>query len=446
MTESPSVLIRRVLALALVLGLLAPASAAWAQKRPAAPRVGDYVAAVVNQELVTAGEIDQRVARVRENAARGGNAASLPPDAELRQQVLDSLIEERVLVSQARDSGVRVDEVELDRAVASVATQNQLTMPQLRERLRQEGLDYGRFRANLRDQIMVDRFREREVQARIRISDADIDQLIDKQRASAAAEAEYNLAQILVTVPENASDAVIAERRARAERALSRVRGGEDFAAVAKEISEDGNRERGGEIGLRSTSRLPELFVEAARPLKVGEVAPRLLRSGAGFHVLKLVERREGNAFRVTQTHARHILLRPASSTDTEATVKRLADYKRSIERGSKKFEQLAREFSEDGSAAQGGDLGWVSPGAFVPEFEEAMNRLPIGGVSDPVTSRFGVHLIQVLERRETTLDVKQVRDQARNTLREQKYEQAYAEWVRDLRSRSYIELREPPL
>ena len=223
------------------------------------------------------------------------------------------------------------------------------------------------------------------------------------------------------------------------------MRGGEDFATVARELSEDGNRARGGEIGMRPASRLPDPFVAQVRGLKAGEISPTLLRSGAGFHVLKLVERSDSTGVRVTQTRARHILLRPSPQLSAELAQQRLADMRAQIERGSNNFEALARQYSEDGSAAQGGDLGWVNPGAFVPEFEEAMNRLPVGGLSQPVTTRFGVHLIEVVDRRETTLDAKQLREQARLALREQKFEEAYLEWVKDLRSRAYVEMREPP-
>jgi peptidyl-prolyl cis-trans isomerase SurA len=238
----------------------------------------------------------------------------------------------------------------------------------------------------------------------------------------------------------------VAERRARAEAAQARVRGGEDFAKVAREMSEDANKERGGEIGLRPVDRLPEVFVAGVQGLKPGEVAPTLLRTGAGFHLLKLVEQREGDAFRITQTRARHILLRPSAQAGAEAAARQLAEFKRLIQAGTRRFEDLARERSEDqGSGERGGDLGWTSPGAFVPEFEEAMNKLAINGISEPVQSRFGLHLIQVLERREVALDPKQLREQARAALREQKFEQAYTDWVRDLRARAYVEVRDAP-
>lgn len=409
----------------------------------ASAQTGDYIAAVVNQELVTAGELQQRLARIRDDANR--SRTQLPPPATLRKQVLDTLIDERVMVTNARENGARVEEPELDRAVANIATQNQLSIPQLRERLRLEGQSYAKFRDNIRDQLMVERLREREVASRIRISDVDIDDLIEKRRIAAGGGMQINVAQILVPVPEGASDAVVEERRTKAAAALARTRGGEDFATVAREVSEDGNRAQGGEIGLRPTDRLPDVFVKTVQGLKPGEIAPELLRSGAGFHVFKLIERQESGAFTVDQSRVRHILLRPSPELSPEAAARRLVQFKRDIQDGKKTFEQIARDNSEDGSAPQGGDLGWSSPGTFVPEFEEVVTALPVGGLSDPVTTRFGLHLIQVVDRRQTTLDLRQQREQARNLLREQKFDEAFAEWLRDLRGRAYIELRDPP-
>ena len=433
---------RRLRTAAAALVLLCAGAAAGAQGRNEL-RPGDYIIAVVNQELVTAVEVEMRLARAQEEAKRSG--ARLPPEAELRRQVLDALVEERVIVTYARDSGMKVDDVDVDRAVQNVAAQNQLTLDQLRERIKRDGLDYPRLRANLRDQIMVERLREREVGQRIRITDGDVDKLLEQQRASVSADIELNIAQILVSVPEGASEAETAARRARAEQALNRVKAGEAFDAVAREVSEDGNRQKGGELGLKPSSRLPDPFVEAVRGLQPGQVAPALLRTGAGFHALKLLERKDAAAIRVTQTRARHILLRPSAQLSAETAARRLADYRRQIESGARSFEDIARQYSEDGSAPQGGDLGWVPPGVMVPEFEEAMDKLQPGAISPPVVSRFGVHLVQVLERRQVALDAKQVREQARNVLREQKFDEAYAEWAKDLRARAYIEMREPP-
>ncbi len=414
-----------------------------AQSRVATPNMADYIVAVVNQELVTNGELQARMARIREEAAHSNTP--LPPPAEFRKQVLDALIDERVLVTNARETGPKIDEAELDRAVANVAVQNQMTLAQLRTRLQQQGLAYATFRNNVKDQMLVERVREHDVNERIKISDADIDALIAQRRAAAGKVPQLNIAQILVTVPEGASVEQTAQRKALADAAYARVRNGEDFGAVAREVSEDGNKAQGGVIGMRPADRLPDVFVAAVRDLHPGEIAPTLLRSGAGFHVIKLVARQEASAFSVTQTHARHILLRVSDQLSGDAAARRLAGFKQQILAGTKSFEQLARENSEDGSAAAGGDLGWASPGNFVPEFEDAMNALPINGISDPLASRFGVHLIQVLERREIMLDRKQQREQARNVLREQKFETAYLDWVRDLRGRAYIEMREAP-
>jgi len=428
-------------ALALSLALALPGTPVLAQAR-VAPRSADYIVAVVNNELVTQFEVEQRMARAREDAARANSR--LPDDAELRRLAVESLINERVLITYARDSGMKVDEPELDRAVANIASMNKLTLDQLRQRLREEGMDYPRFRSNLKDQILSERVREREVQQRIRITDAEVEDLLAQERARAGQSQVLNIAQILVTVPEAASDAMVAQRRDKALAALARVKGGEPFDKVARELSEDSNRERGGEIGDKPADRLPDLFVDAVKALPVGAVAPELVRSGGGFHVLKLVARAD-TAATTTQTHARHILLRPSARLSVDAAVKRLGEFRDQVQSGKRRFEDLAREFSEDGSAAAGGDLGWVAQGAFVPEFEEAMAALAPGGLSAPVESRFGVHLIQVLERRSVAADTRQMREQVRNALREQKYEPAFAEWAEELRSRAYVEMREPP-
>lgn len=434
---------RAALAAAAALAGLASAPSFGQAPARTPARSADYIVAVVNNELVTQVEVDQRAARVRADAQR--NNARLPSDDEVRRQVINALIEERVIITYARDGGMRVDEPELDRAVANVASANKLTVPQLQERLRAEGMDYTRFRANLRDQMLAERVREREVVNRIKVTDAEIDNLLAGRQTRTAAASELNIAQILVTVPENAAPDVVAQRRERVMAALARVRGGEPFELVAKAVSEDANKDKGGEIGAKPADRLPDLFVEAVKPLAVGAVTAEPLRSGAGFHILKLLSRADTAQASVTQTRARHILLRPSAALTPEAAQRRLAEFRDQILSGQRKFEDLARQYSEDGSASSGGDLGWASPGNFVPEFEETMNKLPPGGISTPVASRFGVHLIQVVERRQVAVDPKELREQARNILREQKFEPAYLEWVAELRARAYIEMREPP-
>ncbi len=406
---------------------------------------GDFIVAVVNQELVTASEIEQRLARVRENAARAGQR--LPAESVLRKQILEGLIDERAQMAYARENGPRIDDTELDRAVANVAAQNKVTMAQMREQLAKEGIDFARFRKNVREQMLVERVRDREVQSRIRITDADVEALLAKQRVDNAAAPSYNLSQILIPVLDNASEADVARLKGRAEAALARVRSGEAFEAVARDVVAGGaDKSTSGELGMRAIDRLPDAFIEHVRGLGSGQVATAVLRTGAGFHLLKVVERRDGQAFSVIETHARHILLRPNAQLDQAAVIRQMTEMKAQIVSGAVTFETLAKERSEDGSAAQGGDLGWTMPGTFVPEFEDPMTALPIGEVSAPVISRFGIHLIQVLERRQAALDSRQEREQARNVLREKKFEEAYAEWVRELRERTYIEMREPPL
>jgi peptidyl-prolyl cis-trans isomerase SurA len=441
-TRTASMTPRRSQALAVTLllaaSLLCGPLGALAQ---AARRSGDYIVAVVNQELVTNSEVQQRLLRAEQEAA--SNNTRLPDRDTLLRELLDQLIDERAQLGAARDGGVRVDEVEIDRAVTNVAAQNKITVQQLRERLRTEGMDFVRFRNNLRDQILLERIREREVQSRTRITDADIESWLVQQREKNGAATEYNIAQILLSVPENTTPAAVTQRRQQGVALLQRLRSGEEFAALVREAS-DGSKERSGEIGLRRADKLPDLFVEAVSPLRAGEVAPQVLRSGAGFHVLKLIERREA-ALTVQQQHARHILLRPGPKLTQDAAIRRLAGYKRQIEAGTAKFDDLARQHSEDGSAANGGDLGWAAPGQFVPEFEQTMSALRPGSIAEPMVSRFGVHLIQLLERRDQRLEPREQREMARAALREQKAEDAYSDWAREVRARAYVELRDPP-
>ena len=236
---------------------------------------------------------------------------------------------------------------------------------------------------------------------------------------------------------------MVATLQTKAQTALAHLQRGEDFARVAKEFSDGAERDKGGLMGLRAASRYPTLFVEATKNLTVGDVT--LVRSGAGFHILKLVTKRASDVVTVTQTHPRHILLRPGGQLSQTTARAQLAEYKRQIEAGKADFAKLAREHSQDASSPDGGDLGWVSQGMFVPEFEEVMNKLQPGQIADPMVSRFGVHLIQVLERREAPLSVRDQQNLARNLLRERKFDEAFKNWEREVRGRAYVEYRETP-
>jgi peptidyl-prolyl cis-trans isomerase SurA len=409
----------------------------------AAARSADYLVAVVNSESVTNNEVQVRLAKLQQESIEKGGAQ--PTQAELRKQALDALVEERVLVTYARDNGVKVDDGEVDRAISNIASSNKMTAEQLRDRLRQQGVDYATFRNGIRDQITIERIREREVIAHIRVTDAEVADYIAKMRGGHTATPQLDIAQILIGVPDKATPAVEAERKARAEQALARVHNGEPFEQVAREMSEDSNKTKGGEMGSRAADKYPDLFAKAVADVKVGGTTG-LVRSGAGFHILKVISRGEESGLTVTQTRVRHIVLRPSAQLGIDAVERRILDFRQQIATGAKTFEEIARQYSEDGSAQSGGDLGWASPGSFVPEFEEAMDKLPISGLSGPVRSRFGVHLIQVLDRRDTTVDPKALREQATNALKEKKFEPAYAEWVADLRAKAFIEYREPPV
>ncbi|MDE2401288.1 MAG: peptidylprolyl isomerase [Burkholderiales bacterium] len=401
----------------------------------------DYIVAVVNQEIITHQDVDKRVRRIIETARPG---TQLPSGEALRQQVLDALVDEKVQLSYAKSMGMEVSEADLDTAVETIAAQNQITLAELKERMRVDGLDYQRYRASLREQIMLERIRSREVNPRIQISDADIDAFY-AEGAKGLGETSYNIAHILIRVPDNATPELVKVLQAKAQDLQQRASRGENFAALAKANSADTNtRDTGGSFGMRDGRRLPELFTDAVKDLAVGKVAP-VVRSGAGFHVVKLIERENAAKATYTQQRARHILIRTTPKLDTQTALARMQDIRRQLLGGQASFAQLARQFSDDGSATHGGDLGWAAPGQFVPEFEKALLALQPGQISEPVVTRFGVHLIQLVERREIELTEQQKREAARSVLREQRFEAAYEDWARELRAAAWVEMRDAP-
>lgn len=410
------------------------------------PRTVDFIVALVNSEPITNNEVRARLQRVEQQIAQQ-QGATVPPRAQLVPQVLEQLVGERVQIQQAQALGIQVDEATLAQAEESIAAQNQMSLAEFRRRLAAEGVDVNRLRGDLRNQILLQRLREREVESRVQVSEGDIDSYIREQNTNVAlSELQLNLAHVLVLVPEGASEARVGELQARAQQVADRARSGGDFAALAREFSDAPERVDGGEFGLRPADRLPDLFVNATRALAVGEVAGPL-RSPAGFHVLKLLEKRQAglpDAF-VTQTRARHILLRVTPQLSAQAAGEQLARYRQQIAEGKARFDDLARAHSQDGSAPQGGDLGWASPGQFVPEFEQVMNSLRPGEIAQPLVSRFGVHLIQVTERRNQPLTQREQRDMVRAVLRERKAGESLVTWLQDLRGRAFVEYREPP-
>ena len=424
----------------LLSGLLLTAPAVHAQV--AKPRVivtVDRIVAVVNDEVITQQELAARV----DFAFRQLRQQGTPPPARavIERQLIERLINDRVQMQHARDIGLRVDDAELDKALARIAEQNKMSMTQLRAALEQDGVPFVKFREDIRSEITLSRLREREVAQKIVITESEIDNFIQSQQAQPGRSDEFNVSHILVAVPENASPEQLQTRRARAEQALAQIKGGTDFRQVAAAFSDGPEALQGGLIGWRESSRLPAMFLEALQPLRSGELSG-LLRSPNGFHILKLNERRGGAApIMVQQTRARHILIKTNELvSETEARNRLLALKERLDNKAD--FTELARARSEDGSASRGGDLGWLSPGDTVPEFEQAMNALKPNEISPPVRSPFGWHLIEVLERRNQDMTREGQRLNARQALRERKTDEAYQEWIRQLRDRAYVEQR----
>ena len=409
-------------------------------------RPADFIVAVVNSEPITNNEVQSLKNRLEKQAQPG---SGLPDAKQLLQQALDQLIIEKAQLQMARENGIRIDDAEVDQSELTIARQNQFSKEELHKRLVQDGLTVTSFREQLRTQLTINRLREREVDNRARISDSEVEKQIQTQQANKLAspvQMDLNLAMILIAVPESSNAIEIAALQAKALQVSQRAKNGEDFAALALAFSQAADKgANGGEMGLRPADRYPSLFVEGIQTLSKGGITEPL-RSGAGFHVLKVLEKKQSDlsGLSIAQTRARHILLRVGNELSENTARNRLLGYQQRIQSGVD-FAELARQFSQDGSAAAGGDLGWASPGQFVPEFEEVMAKLRPGQVSDPLVSRFGVHLIQVLERREVPMTVREQREMVRNQLREKKIEELYTNWIEELRGRAYVELRDLP-
>jgi peptidyl-prolyl cis-trans isomerase SurA len=410
---------------------------------PAKPAVRpislDRVIAVVNDEAITQHDLDEARGIVIKQMKQQN--VQQPPSDVLDKQVLEHLITERALLQYAKENGIKVDDTAVDRTLQRVAEDNKLTVDGLRQALAKDDIPYAKYRDDLRNEIIVQRLREREVDQTITVSDAEVDNYLAMAKAQAGGDAEYLVAHILVVIPEQASAEQIEAKRRRAEEALKNIHTGADFAQVAATYSDAPDALSGGNLGWRSGARLPSAFTEQLRGMKPGDVSP-VLRSAAGFHIVKLIDRRNhGEVTLVDQTHVRHILIRvneTTSEADAKAKIERIKDRLD----GGAKFDEMARLNSEDSSFARGGDLGWISAGEAVPAFEEAMNKLPLNQVSAPVRTTFGWHLIEVLERRKQDVSLDRERQQAQQALRQRKSDEAFQDWVRQTRDRAYVETR----
>lgn len=400
----------------------------------------DQIAAVVNNEVITRGELEQRYEVVLQQLRRQN--IQQPPRNLLLKQTLERMVTERALLQYAKNSGIRLEPLQVERAIERIAQQNNLSVDGLKDALARDGVSFERFRENLSNEMLIARARERQIESKLSISDAEIDSYLQTQ-TNLGRDEEFNISHILVSVPENASPEQTQERRERAQKILDELAKGGDFAQLSASFSDAPNALDGGNLGWRNAGQIPSLFLDALRNLKPGETT-ELFKSPNGFHIIKLNDRRGKDATTViTQTRARHILIKPSEITSESDAINRLNQIRERLEQGGEKFEDLARQFSEDtGSAAKGGDLGWINPGDTVPEFERAMNALQPNELSQIVQSPFGWHLIQVRERRQQDVTAERQRLLARQAIRQRKSDEAFEDWVRQVRDEAYVEIR----
>ncbi|SMC29568.1 periplasmic chaperone for outer membrane proteins SurA [Andreprevotia lacus DSM 23236] len=397
----------------------------------------DRIVAVVNRGAITAHELDNRVESVKHNLE--SQKVAMPPEDALRQQVLDRMITEKVQEQYAASIGIGIDNNQLDRAVAGIAEQNKMSVADFRKALQQQGVVWNTFRDEVRTEILLTRLKQREIDAKVLVTDSEIDDAL--KLAEGKQQVEYQLAHILVSLPENASSDVIAQKRARIIAARQELEAGKDFAAVAAVYSNAQDATSGGTLGWRAGGSLPPAVTGMLDKLKPGELTD-VIRSPAGFHLMKLLDKRSKDAHEVVQqTHARHILIKVNELVSDEEAKQKISQLRDRILRGGK-FEDVAKAFSEDGSASKGGDLGWINPGETVPEFEQAMASLKPGELSQPVRSSFGYHLITVLEQRQQDVTIERNRGRVAGEIKQRKTEEQYEDWVRQLRDKAFVSIR----
>jgi peptidyl-prolyl cis-trans isomerase SurA len=427
----------RIVRLAAALLLFTGEAALHAQDRI---ELLDRIVAVVNTDVITQSELERERRIAIATLRKQGTA--LPQRELLDKQLLERMITKNLLVQQARQTGLRASDADLENALQRIAAENKMDVPQLRTAIEQSGVGFDRFREDVRSEIVISRLRDREIESRVTVTDAEIQNFVRSQQESPGDKAdEYKLSHILVQVPEQATPEELKLRRGRAEAALAALKEGTDFRQVAASYSDAPDALQGGEMGWRAAGRLPGIFLQALNSMKVGQVSD-ILRSPAGFHLVKLADKRGNDTpVIVTQTHARHILLRLNEVVSENDARNRLEDLKDRVEHGAD-FAELARLHSDDTSAARGGDLGWISPGDTVPEFERAMDALQPGRVSAPFKTAFGWHVVQVLERREQDLSQDRQRLAARQAIRSRKADEQWQEWVRQQRDKAYVEYK----
>ena len=399
----------------------------------------DRIVAVVDQGVITENELQDRVRIVSDQLAKQGT--KLPPADVLKKQILERLIIDRLQLQFAAETGLRVDDTQLDKTIGRIAEQNKLDVPQFQAALQSQGISFRKFREDMRNEIILARLREREIDNRINVSEAEIDNYLLTQSSRQDVQDEFEVGHILIRAPEEGAPEELQKLKAKAEQALKELQGGADFAQVSAAYSDAPNALEGGDLGWKKSGQLPTLFVDALKPLQKGQLTA-ILRSPNGFHILKLNDRRGASSpMVIEQTHVRHILVKTSEVVSEDEAKHKLETVKERLANGGD-FAELARLYSEDASAAGGGDLGWVNPGDTVPQFEEAMNALQPGQVSGLVKTQFGWHLIQVLDRRKQDMTREAARFKARQEIRARKGDEAYQDWVQELRDRAYVDIR----
>ena len=399
----------------------------------------DRIVAIVDQAVVTEQELESRIATVTAQFKKQGT--ELPAEAILRKQILERLITDTLQLQYAAQTGLKVDDNQLDKTIGRIAEQNQLSLAEFTEALAKDGVSMTKFRADIRNEITLARLREREVDGRVNVSESEIDNFLTSQAANNENQDEYEIAHLLIRTPEEGATEDIQKAKSKVDSALTELKAGVSFAKVSASFSDAPNALEGGSLGWKKASQMPALFLDALRAMQVGEVSAPL-RSPNGFHVLKLNNKRGGNSpLVIQQTHARHILIKLSEIMSEKDGKLKIDGIKERLDNGEK-FEALARQYSEDSTASSGGDLNWVNPGDTVPQFEKAMNELKDLQISTPVRTQFGWHLIQVIERRSQDMSKEAARLKARQEIRAKKADEAYQDWIRELRDRAYVEIR----
>ena len=396
----------------------------------------DHIVVVVNDDVITNNMLDNRVSDFRKKMELS-QLSRIDPDA-LKKQVLERMIRDTIQLQQAKQLGITVDDLMLNRVLEKLAKTNNMSLEMFRDTIQAEGLDYKRFREQMREELIINQLQQRLVASKINVSDQEIQQYIEQNESGDSSKVTYQLRHILVATPETASSDDIDQAREQIESIIKKIEGGSEFEDMAIKYSSGRNALKGGDLGKRKANELPQIFVDAVKDLKPGEVS-KPVKSASGFHLLQLTSSSKDQIM-VQQTNARHILIRPSSDVSDDQARGTLLELKQKIESG-KSFAELASEFSEDpGSKIKGGDLGWSSPGEFTPAFERVANSLEIGQISEPFKTAFGWHILEVLERRQHDQGKTNKENQARTAIQKRKIDEELRLWLRRIRDEAYVE------